>query len=42
MLLTGRKMILAKKDLRHDTAAAYNEGIARTVLAFANTEGGTL
>lgn len=42
MLLTGRKMILAKKDLRHDTAAAYNEGIARTLLAFANTEGGTL
>lgn len=42
MLLTGRKMILAKKDIRHDTAAAYNEDIALTVLAFANTEGGTL
>lgn len=35
-------MIFTKKDIRHDTTAAYNEGIALTVLAFANTEGGTL
>lgn len=35
-------MIFAQKNMRHDTAAVYNGDIVHTVLAFANTEGGTL